>query len=284
MRRREFIAGVTAAGLLAAAPSKDIEIPVELRGGRFFAVPRVRDGRLFACWLDTDGDGFIFDATVEAFHLPVRKTDGKRRAGLPAFASPSIPPLTTPADLPIFEREPRDREDPILQGFDAQLGVTWFQGRTWRFDFPHARCTMLGSPLAAGDANVPLQIENGYTRIPVTVAGESLTMSLDIAASFATEPHVAVATTFIPQALLDRWRKTHPEWTATRNVGVVPGIDRITVPEMRAGSVTLRNVTCTTRPGDDVFGGPGLNGKLGANAFADCTVVLDYRTSRLRLC
>jgi len=203
---------------------------------------------------------------------------------LPAFGSPSIPPLSTATDLVVFERSPHERADPILEGFDAQLGVTWFQARTWRFDWPHARCTMLASPLAANDANAPLQIDGGYTRIPVAVDGETLTMSLDIAASFATEARAAVATTFIPQALLDRWHRTHGDWAVKRNVGLESGMDRITVPEMRVGSATLRNVTCTTRPGDDVFDGPGLNGKLGANAFADCVVILDYRTSRLRLC
>lgn len=283
MERREFLTGVTAVALAGAARANDVEIPVELRGGRFFAAPRVADGRLFACWLDTDGAGFVFDNAVDAFHLAVRNVDGKRRASLPAFGSPAIPPLSTTSDLAVFEREAHDRSDPILQGFDAQLGVSWFQGRTWRFDWPHARCTMLGSTLAASDANVPLEIENGYTRIPVIVDGERLAMSFDTAASFATEPHVAVATSFIPQALLDRWHKTHGDWAVTRNVGVEPGMDRITVPEMRIGSVTLRNVTCTTRPGDDVFGGPGLSGKLGANAFAERTVILDYRSSRLRV-
>lgn len=283
MNRGAFLFGALAT--MAVAPAGDREIPVELRGGRFFAVPRVADGRVFACWLDTDGGGFVFDSAVSAFALSSSKVDGKQRATLPVFGSPAIPPLSTAKDLGVFERSAQDRADPILQGFDAQLGRTWFDGRTWRFDWPNQRVTMLASTLSAAESNVPVQIDRGYARIPVSVAGETLTMAFDIAASVALKPDMRVsATTFVPQAILDRWRRTHPQWAIARNVGAVPGIDRIVVPEMRAGSVTLRNVACTTRPGDDVFEGDDVRGKLGANAFSNCVVVLDYRTSRLRLC
>ncbi len=283
MNRGAFLFGVLA--VVAAAPAADVEIPAELRGGRFFAVPHVSDGRVFACWLDTDGNGFVFDSAVETFGLTAHKVDGKRRAMLPSLLPSSFPPLSTARDLPVFERGAQERADPILQGFDAQLGRTWFQGRTWQFDWPRGRCTMLAGTLDASNANVPITIENGVPRIPVAVAGENLTMTFDIAASVAMNSNTAVrATTFVPQALLDRWHRTHPDWRFARNVGVPQGIDRIVVPEMRAGSVVLRNVECTTRPGDDVFEGEDVNGKLGANAFAGCVAILDYRTSRLKLC
>lgn len=289
MNRGAFLFGAVAVTASAGvAKEGDREIPVELRGGRFFAVPRTVDGKTFACWLDTDGSGFIFDGTVNGFHLPVQKNSGKPRAPLPAFGTPSIPPLATAHDLPVFERGPAEMSDPILQGFEAQLGSTWFQGRTWRFDWPSSRCTMLSRTLAAADANVPLQIEGGYTRIQVTVASEPLTMTFDIAASLAPNAPRAgtpvVATTFVTRALFDRWRSAHPSWHVRRSIGAAPGIDEIIVPEMHAGTVTLRNVACTTRPGDDVFEGDGISGKLGANAFATCVAILDYRTSRLRLC
>ncbi len=284
MNRGAFLFGALAA--VAAVPAAaDVEIPVQVRGGRFFAVPHVSDGRVFACWLDTDGSGFIFDSAVETFGLAAHKVEGKRRASLPSLVPASFPPLSTANDLPVFERLGQERADPILAGFDAQLGTTWFQGRTWRFDWPRGRCTMLGGTLAASDANVPVTIEGGIPRIPVTIAGENLTMTLDIAASVAMKPYATVeATTFVPQAVVDRWHRAHPDWTFARNVGEPTGIDRIVVPELHAGSVTLRNVVCTTRPGDDVFEGEDANGKLGASAFAGCVVVLDYRTARLQLC
>ncbi|MBV8583615.1 MAG: hypothetical protein JO241_06430, partial [Candidatus Eremiobacteraeota bacterium] len=49
--------------------AREIALPVELRGGRFFAVPKLVDGRDFACWLDTDGSGFIFADSVARFAL-----------------------------------------------------------------------------------------------------------------------------------------------------------------------------------------------------------------------
>src|ERR1700761_5553928 len=141
MNRSAFLFGSLAA--IAAAPAAgDNEIPVEMRGGRFFAIPRVADGRTFACWLDTDGSGFIFEDTVGAFHLSEHAMSGKRRVTLPAFTAPSIPPLGGTGDLPVFERSAQDRADPILKGFDAQLGSTWFANRTWRLDWRASRCTM----------------------------------------------------------------------------------------------------------------------------------------------
>jgi hypothetical protein len=282
MNRGAFLFGALA---LAAVTTADRDIPAELRGGRFFALPRVRNGKIFECWLDTDGGGFVFDSAVDEFHLAVTVSGGKRRASLPVFGSPSIPSLTSAADLPVFERSAQDRADPILADFDAQLGRTWFEGRTWRFDWPHARCAMLAGTLAASDANVPLHLERGSPRIPVLAGGETLDMSLDIAASVAVKPGPSVvATTFVPNSLFKRWHAEHPDWTVERDVGAVPGIDRITVPQMQTGAVTLRNIACTTRPGDDVFEGDDVAGKLGANAFSECIVTLDYRTARLRVC
>lgn len=285
VNRSGFLTGLGAAALVGAAPFADVDLPVELRGGRFFAVPRTVDGKTFACWLDTDGAGFIFDSAVEAFHLTTRDVAGKRRAALPRLATASFPPLSTASDLPVFERSAQDRVDPILAGFDAQLGRTWFEGRTWRFDWPRGRCTLLADSLSSGDGNVPLRLEDGYTRIPVTVDGETLIMSFDIAASVAMKPDRAVhATTFVRHAQVERWHTSHPDWTLERNIGVEPGIDRIVVPAMEAGTVTLHDVSCTTRPSDDVFEGEYIDGKLGANAYAGCVVTLDYRTSRLHLC
>ena len=60
-------------------------------------------------------------------------------------------------------------------------------------------------------------------------------------------------------------------------------VDRIVVPSVRFGSEELENVAFTTRPHDDVFQGEDLRGKLGANAYGNRVVVIDYVSGLLRL-
>jgi len=273
--------------MLAAAPAfrlsaeQPLNIPVMLRGGRFFAVPHTPDGRAFRCWLDTDGSGFIFGEAVRAFGLPV---DGKS-AHLPRFsAAASIPPpVRNGGALPVFERGAAERSDPILQDFEAQLGATWFAGRVWRLDFGAQAVRMLGTPLSETDATAPVELLRSiYPRTVIRVDGETLRASFDIAASLATGKDAASvrATSFVPSPVFDRWHHEQPEWT-TRTYA--RGIRAIIVPDVRLGETSFTNVEFSTRPDDDVFEGDDVQAKLGANAYAGRVVTLDYTTARLAI-
>lgn len=290
MDRRSFLLLLGGVPLLGAAAST-VEIPVELRGGRFFAVPEALDGTVFTCWLDTNGSGFIFDSAVTTFGLPFVRRDDKRHAVLPPFrAGHSIPPIVSGnGELPVFERTDADKRDPILRGFDAQLGLNWFANRVWRLDYPGHAMQVLASPLESKDTTVEVLLESGYPRIVVTVADEDLTMAFDTAASIAygaswreSGPEVQ-ATSFVPRVTFERWHALHPSWKVSRDVGMAPGFDRIVVPQLRIGSFETGPVAFTTRPDDDVFADDPVAAKLGANAYADCVVTLDYPNRRLRL-
>jgi hypothetical protein len=278
--------------LLGATENEgDLQIPVDLRGGRFFAVPQTIDGRNFACWLDTDGSGFVFDSAVERFELLTSVSGGSHVAALPRFApTRSIPPLVTSTTLPIFERTASDLADPILQGFDAQLGGSWFAQRAWRLDFVRGTMTMLASPSLASTTDVlKLSFEELSPQVRVRVGDEpDVAMSFDIAASVAYLPRYAEgvevrATSFIPRATLERWRTKHPEWVVDRNVSPTAGVDRIIVPEIYLGKNRLDNVAFTTRPDDDVFAGGRAGGKLGASAYGNRVVWIDYTNATIRL-
>jgi hypothetical protein len=298
VKRSAFLQLAAAAPLLAAArpaiaageDRHDLSIPVEMRGGRLFAVPQTPDGRTFACWLDTDGDGFIFDSAVERFALSASQQGMGRTAPLPAFApAHGIPPLVNAKTLPVFDRSPSDRNDPILQGFDAQLGATWFAGRIWRCDFGRGALTMLAQPLPASSNTIPLRFRGPFPRVDVSL-GESrsvLTMSLDIAASVAYRPGFASgvevqAASFIPHATLEQLHAEHPDWRVDRDVSPTSGVDRIVVPQVRVGAQRFANVAFTTRPQDDVFQGDSVTGKLGANAYAGLIVTIDYPSAQLQ--
>lgn len=290
MQRRSFLTLAAAVPILgtAATANDEIALPVELRGGRFFALPRLAGGGIFACWLDTDGGGFVFKRTVARLSLPTRSDGMRSLTRLPRFdPTHGLPPLVRDGgELPVFDPKDADGGDPILAGFDAQLGGGWFADRVWRLDFARPAMSMRLSPLAAALANLPLAFDGVYPRTTVTIAGEPLAMSLDIAASVALKAgsgSTVSATSFVRRATLERWHSSHPDWTVERGVSTLAGIDRIVVPELRAGSAVFTAVAFTTRPGDDVFEGGDLAGKLGANAYAGRIVTIDYPNARLRI-
>jgi len=290
MQRRSFLSLAAAAPLLGLTTplSEELALPVELRGGRFFATPRLATGGIFACWLDTDGGGFVFARALARLSLPTRSNGMRRLAELPHFdPTHGLPPLVrNDGALPIFDPKDADAADPILQGFDAQLGGSWFADRVWRFDFARAAMSLRLSALPAALANVPLAFDGVYPRTTVTIAGETLPMSLDIAASVALSSGggtAVSATSFVRRSTLERWHSEHPQWPLQRGVATLPGVDSIVVPEVRAGTAVFSSVSFTTRPGDDVFEGSDLAGKLGANAYADRIVTIDYPNARLRV-
>lgn len=276
--------------LAGASGAGDVAVPAELRGGRLFAVPRTVAGEIFACWLDASGGGFIFDAAAERFRLAVHAAGGMTSAELPAFDPARGLPRVHGGTLPVFERTASDRADPILQGFEAQLGRTWFSGRRWRLDFRRGTVTMLAGSLAATEDAVPVQSIGGYPYVRVDVDGDGeLLMGFDTAASVAYAPSfaggtVVQATSFVTRAQFERWVSAHPAWTVERNVSTLTGVDRITVPRLRLGTATFSDVAFTTRPNDDVFDGMAGDGaKLGANAYRNVRIIIDYPAGRLRV-
>ena len=290
MQRRSFLNFAAAIALLGvSAPfSEELALPVELRGGRFFALPRLATGGTFACWLDTDGGGFVFAHAVRRLSLQTRPDGTNRVAQLPRFdPTHGVPPLVRDGgELPVFDPKDSDATDPILQGFDAQLGGSWFADRVWRFDFQRAAMSLRLSALPATLANLPLAFDGVYPRTTVTIGGETMPMSLDIAASVALASGGGTnvsATSFVPRSTLERWHSKHPDWPVERDVSTVRGVDSIVVPEVRAGTAVFPQVAFTTRPGDDVFAGSDLAGKLGANAYAGRIVTIDYPNARLRV-
>lgn len=287
VKRLEFLE-VAAGAALTGAAGRDVWIPVEMRGGRFFAVPRTRAGEVLACWLDTSGSGFVFDAAVTRFKLTTYRSTGKRFAMLPLFERGyDIPKLVAAAGLPIFERSESDRADPILEGFDAQLGRTWFAGRVWRFDFVRGSLTLLTRTASPQSGGVPLFFAAGYPYVRVRIEERTLAMSVDTAASVAykqanTGEAFVSATSFIRRDAFERWHAAHPEWRLERNVAVTGGIDQITVPRLNVGTTAFADVAFTTRPDDDVFEGePHIDGKLGSNAYHRSLICIDYPKERI---
>jgi hypothetical protein len=301
--RADFLASLGAVFAVPSAAPAPVVIPSALAGGRFFATPRVAsDGVVMRLWLDTDGGGFVFSESVARWGLPViADPDGMARTWtrLPAFVPGASVPAPAGRDgrLFVFKRDDAERNDPILQGFDGQLGASWFQDRTWTFDYRAPRVLLRESIGADDGPRVAVRFAVGpegrridggqYPRIRVVVGGVEHTMSFDTAATVGLKDdeksrrvnfaRLVRATSFVRRGVFDAWRRAHPDWPVDDDVYSLRGVVAIRVPSVRIGSTELGPVTFTTRPADDVFDGePGLDGKLGGNAFANRVVTIDY--------
>jgi hypothetical protein len=276
MRRAPFIAGLAcvalAPGLSRAAgtpPPADVELPGFFKGGRPFLRLTCNDGSHAIAWLDTDGGGFI----TKALALRQRLTVVGGRTSLPAFVD-QLPPIGGDGTLPVIDPDPKDA---ILAGIDLQLGGSWFAGRVWTIDYRNDQ--ILWHPdhhAIASDAINPVKMHfpaGPYPTLPVVVEGELIEMALDTAASVVERTGTVAATSFVTHDRMAKWHATHPDWTFHT---VSPGVDRIDIPEVRVLGVPLGGVSFTTRPGDDVFAGETLAGKLGSNAWAFRVLMLDY--------
>lgn len=285
----------------ARANDDALDIACAFEAGRIFVTPRLgSDDTVARFWLDTSGSGFVFEDAVARWNLPVRVDGSRRWTRLPPFhPANSMPrPLGRHGELAVFDRSVEDRANPILAGFDGQLGASWFQGRVWRLDYLNARVRV--EPSAPPDVRrkpaIPLRFPTDaegrradgawYPSVRVEIDGERLDMSFDIAATVAlTETAVrrlndslppVRATSFVTSATARRWRERHPDWPIVDDASVHPDIVLVRVPRVGLEGVQLGPVWFSTRHADDVFEGETVAGKLGANAYDGRIVVLDY--------
>jgi hypothetical protein len=267
-----------------AAP--DDVVPAVLDGGRFFATPRTAGGQQTKWWLDTDGSGFVFSDAARRLQLAA---DGTGFAVAPRFATRTMPAADA-LRLPLLDTK-QAGDDPLLQGFDGQLGASWFAGRRWIFDYPNA--TLHCNAPVRSSSWVPVELFGGkYPRVRIEIAGAGVAASFDTAASVALRKGVLPrfgdalpalrATSFVKRALFERWQAEHADWPVVRNAGTA-GIDAIRVASVTIGPWPLGPQWFTTRPGDDVFEGDAIELKIGASAFLRYAAELDYPRMRLGL-
>jgi hypothetical protein len=185
--------------------------------------------------------------------------------------------------LPIFRPDP---SDPIFEGIDAQVGATWFQGRIVCMEYSHARLSVLQSvPADAGSLGRATMSGSKFKVVQVGIAGTSYAMNFDTAATIALNEQTLTAlhdgwapvraTSFLRSDVMKRLHETHPRWPYVARAGA-DGIAMLRVPRVTIGTFIAQNVWFSTRPGDDVFEGETVAGKIGPTAFSQSSVTLDY--------
>ena len=278
---------MTMIALLVASAAFNQELPAAVINGRFFYQPSVGAHRL-RIWLDTDGSGFVTRRCVETLGLTVA-------ANHTTLPDPVLQPAALSGRLPVFDPDPADS---IFAGIDAQFGATWFQGRTVSLDYPRGRLQVLAPSEASSGTKgrATLHFQTGpdgnridgrqYPSVDVAIDGnERVTMSFDTAATVVLSPAsentlsdgwgAVRATSFVTHAAMRSWHAAHPSWRFIARAGG-DGIDLLQVPGLTIGTYRARDVWFSTRPGDDVFEGESVTGKIGPTAFFRSRVTLNY--------
>jgi hypothetical protein len=291
-----------AVGSLRAGACGIVEMPAVFSAGRVFVTPAAAaDGQELKFWVDSDGSGFLFEDIAKRYDTLTTPAGAMQQARLPALeVQRSIPPLADHHDaLPIMQRL-AVASDPLFQGLAGQLGASWLQGRVWTFDYRlgklqwrcdgteprHAKSDEIGLSFAA-DADGKLLGGVAYPQLQVDVDGNPSAAALDTGASVALSQTGLAAihdggaavrgTSFAKRELVARWHSQHPRWRYATGVGQSAGVDALLVPSVTAGNVRFRNVWFATRPGDDVFEGENVEMKIGATAFDQAALTIDYQ-------
>jgi hypothetical protein len=265
----------TSGSTQVTAKHPPVELPVVVEEDRFFLQARTAGGGDLRVFLDSAGEMSLTRAAVERLRLPVRRDQTREgelaTAPFPTFYDGRLP-------RPMVEAVPVVDEAPIERA-DGTLGALWFAGRVFTFDYAGKQVWLRSAgdlPAVPAAHRIPVGIPQGepdapgasYPRIQVEIDGVALDMLLDIGATVTLTDAARQAlggaareraTSFVIEAMFERWRSAHPEWR------VIEGADRaqggapmIEVPAVRIANHGVGPVWFTRRPDRSAIGGSAL--------------------------
>lgn len=190
------------------------------------------------------------------------------------------------------------REGGFAKDIDCFLGLSWFAGRVWTFDYP---CKTLWWR-AAGDLpahdkahEVPLAFKKGaaFPRILVTIDGEELPLLFDTGAMVTLSPAAQQALgdgpavrggSFITTRTFDKWHARHLDWRVLADADQIGGhaLRMIEVPAVTVGGFTVGPAWFAERPDKNLdqfmsgFMSAHVEGALGGSALHYVRVTVDY--------
>ena len=287
----------------ATAPTA-VKVPVRLDHNRIFveAEVRAKDGtwRRARLWIDSGNPDFMLGvafarslgyevprAEAPAPRVPVALPPLDVRVGGQPLDFTGVPPSVRPAAEPLWATMPADGNLPstVLQRYHVVL------------DYPRLQVE-IAAPGRRAHRGVPVPIrvnpKTGIAQVDTLVAGEPLSLAIDIGASY----------TFVSAGLLSVLAARHAEWARTDGAvgcaniwGLWPEEERwqvLRVPEVRLGETKIAGVGVVGLP--NIFtnetdlgtwysrkaAGPVV-GFLGPNAFKGFRMEIDYRGGMLYL-
>jgi len=303
--RLALIAAFLLLGVSCSSQNAAEVLPSEFENNRIFLVPVTPEGRVVRFVADTGGGWNAIKRSVVA-ELDLANAIVDDSIVFPEFRpSRSIPSnsLFNTGNLVVVEDSELD------VGVDGFLGGRWFGDKVWEIDYLRERISIHAEAdgLVERDAH---EIELGFQvdqhgrrtmhfpRMPIDVDGEILEVLLDtgakaqLSASAAVhfgEAHgTSIGTSFIVEAVFDKWVSKHPEWTVVAAANPIRGhsYPMIEVPEVAIGGYRVGPVWFTVRP-DSAFHefmssmtDQTVQGALGGSGLQHFRLVVDYPNAK----
>jgi hypothetical protein len=231
---------------------------------------------------------------------PLAQTLGLQLKGEGTFKPGEQRPVDPPRSLQIgdmtisFERVKEAKaivgHDVIAPGSSATINIpsTVLRNYDVVFDYPNRQFT-IGPPRSISfqgtAAKAQINPQNGLVQIPSKIDGADYTISFDAGSS----------TSLLSRELIEKWEKAHPAWphmTGAIGSANMWGAEEeahwpvLRLPSLDYGGVSLKNIVVASFPEKFMKwyqdrAGAQTVGLIGANAFADYRVGIDYAHSTL---
>jgi hypothetical protein len=199
---------------------------------------------------------------------------------------------------------------PGFQGYppttDGTFGELWFGHHTWTWDYPRAKLILRPQnwrPQAdAHEFAVSFQTDDAghrsynYPRMMIRVDGAEIPMLFDTGAHTVLTPMALNAladgkpaqrsTSMIAHWLFERWHQRHADWRILEDAQLQTHARMILVDNVEVAGMSVGAVWFTEREDENFHGmmsslmSGQVEGSIGANAFADFVVSVDYPRSR----
>lgn len=261
-------------------------IDADLVGQRFLVNVALPDQTTIRLLADTGG----------GYHVDPDKVAGLPRFPLPDGSDgvrlPVDPPMPPGRDLARLQAPPIDA--------DGITNAWWFPGHVWSFDYRTGVLQTLDTELTTGCPLGLLRSPQGdvaspFPRVEVIIDDEPISLLLDTGATIELtdagrqvlgEPRFR-ASSFIVEDQFNRWRRLHPEWRVIEGASTIGNSAVIEVPRLTLGETTLGSTWFERRPNAafhqhmSQWMDERIDGALGASAFQQRELIIDYRTGRV---
>jgi hypothetical protein len=291
---------VSASSLLAQPALKSVTVPITLDHNRtivdvYLPLPDGKTKRVRA-WVDTGDPELSITADLatklglQLSRDPKATLDAKERR-TQAPKELQIGGLTVSLE-PLKEAHAVLDRESIAGGCSAEINIpsTVLRNYDVLFDYPNRQLTIgpPGSiPFKGTSTKAIVNSQNGLIQIASRIGGQPYNLALDLGSNIS----------LLSDELILNWHKDNPAWP--HMVGAVgsanmwgaeaePDWDLLRIPSIQYGSTPLRNVVVASFSDKSLkwfenrAGSPTI-GLMGANAFLDFRVGIDYSHSTVYL-
>ena len=291
-----------------------VKMPASFHHGLVFVEPVSQDGDTLRFFTDSSDGSIIYESTADRLDLTTTSAIINDREQQAAFLPPFIDdryipsPMVSDGLIPVRsdDRKPSHHRTILEQG-DGILGSTWFAMRTWTINFSEetfyvqptdekARNIDPGEIIPVAFAEEDGERRYHFARLPVIIGGDTLSLVLKTGSNIILDergkeqlnhPDHIFPAGLISEDHFEKWRNEHPEWKVFDEVDINYGGDLIRVPEIQIGSYTAGPVHFAVRRNEAFaewfsrFTDEPVEGALGADAFRDAHITVDYFNAEL---